>query len=40
MLLALMPVIEALGKVRTARQQTRRPRDEEAEVEETRRALP
>jgi hypothetical protein len=42
LLLALVPVIHALGKVRTAWQQTRRPQDGDGDVEreEGRRALP
>ncbi|MEU9979447.1 hypothetical protein [Streptomyces sp. NPDC051014] len=40
LLLALVPVIQALGKVRTAWRQTRRPQREDIGEEETRRALP
>ncbi|WP_217235539.1 hypothetical protein [Streptomyces sp. AC555_RSS877] len=40
LLLALVPVIHALGKVRTAWQQTRRIQEGDAEREEGPRALP
>ncbi|MEU9663541.1 hypothetical protein [Streptomyces chartreusis] len=40
LLLALVPVIQALGKVRTAWRQTRRPQEGGVEREEGPRALP
>ncbi|WP_411771682.1 hypothetical protein [Streptomyces gramineus] len=40
LLLALVPVVQALSKVRTAWRQTRRPQREDIGEEETRRALP
>ncbi|WP_316782984.1 hypothetical protein [Streptomyces sasae] len=40
LLLALVPVIHALGKVRAAWRQTRHPQEEDVVEEEARRALP